>query len=120
MPEEINEIQGHYWDLIKETCFNNFNGKKIIHSMRKYPKYIHSFIFINESPGFILRDIEKNIYHADMIYIMFETKDKDKIFNMIADWSADEIHLLTKDEKESFLHSDNDKSKMSIIRLWWD
>lgn len=81
MPKTVQEIQ---FELIKRASFNNFNGKQIVKDLQKNKKLWKGVIMAREAYSkpinlINLRDIQKNTWNVDTLYILSNKKNDRKL-----------------------------------------
>ena len=125
----VQEIQ---LELMRRRRFNQFNGPKIVASLRRHRALWQAVLmdrlgFVAEegSPmnwGLIkLRDLPANHWNVDDLYILTETLEQAREFQRIAeeeDWQADNVTLLENEQERT--HALGTSHPGYIISFWWD
>jgi hypothetical protein len=129
----ISKIQKYLLNLIKETSFNNFDGKKIYKDLIKY-SYLWKGVVFGRFFNYeliILRDLPEGIYNADTIFISIPSKNLDKFKKIVEKWDPSTINIISLppsqskkiNKKERFnlfkMWGDTDTGDLAIIKLFW-
>ena len=139
----MNKIQEIILNLIEETQFNEFDGKKIVKDLRENEDKWKGVIFGRFCCGTLipLRDIDKGFYNADTIFIKLPKENLEWLKKMVEKWKVDDFgyyldgkfegivddNLIGSEwlKKEDYLHfflSLGAEPEEGIVyaRLWWD
>jgi hypothetical protein len=123
----VQEIQ---LELIRRRQFNQFDGAKIVASLRRHRRLWRAVLM--DRLGFVdhdrthwglikLRDLPLNTWNVDDLYIMTDTLDQAREIERIAEqeqWLADNIDLVQDEAARANALGTSDPGY--IISFWWD
>lgn len=126
MPRNERTMQDIQLEIIERTQFNNFDGKKIVNSLKAnqhlwkgviLTRAISNDVFLSLIP---LRDICDNVWNADTLYINTDAKSIESLKKIALKWKADEIHFLSKSDIETMFDAGGRDFKEKVLSVWWD
>lgn len=127
----VQEIQ---LELLRRTTFNALDGERVLASLEKHrqlwlaalldrpgrPNYAKPKHLLTS--GLIkLRDLDDNIWNADMLYILTRTRKAAKELARIADeeeWCGEVWTCDDQDELDDALGSG--RQEYGLVTVWWD
>jgi hypothetical protein len=125
----MNKIQEIILNLIENTRFNNFDGKKIAKDLRENEDKWKGVVFGRFTYWTLmpLRDIDKGIYNADTIFIKLPKKGLEWLKTMAKKWRVDEFGYYFNGETEGTFDENLQRALRDCLendvvyaRLWWD
>ena len=124
----VQEIQ---LELIRRWRFNQFDGPKIVASLRRHRHLWRAAMmdrlgFIAENGlhnwGLIkLRDLPGNLWNVDDLYILTDTLDQAAELQRIAEeeqWLADNVEIIENEDERARALGTSDPGY--VISFWWD
>jgi hypothetical protein len=125
----VQEIQ---LELLRRSSFNALNGPRVVERLRQHRDLWLAVILdrigicgsgrLPMSSLIKLRDLHRNIWNADTLYILTRTTADAKRFAEIIrdeDWAA-EVYLHDDTHEISDLLGTSFKEDFGLIRVWWD
>ena len=125
----VQEIQ---LELIRRQRFNQFDGPKIVASLRRHRSLWRAVLmdrlgFVSENHGsqwglIKLRDLPTNRWNVDDLYILTDTLDQARQLQQIAEdeqWEADNVTLLENEQERAHALGSFPPPGF-IIAFWWD
>ena len=126
----VQEIQ---LELIRRRRFNQFDGRKIVASLRQHRKLWRAVIF--DRPGLFtsdqsglsamclikLRDLPMNYWNVDTLFVLCEDVDKARQLTEIAEseqWMADSAYI--HENREQLAMALGDSHPEIVVEFWWD
>jgi hypothetical protein len=121
-------------ELIRRRRFNQFDGPKIVGNLRRHRKLWRAVLMdrarakSDSGPEVFslipLRDLPRNDWNVDLLYILCDTvADAEQLRQIAADeeWEPDSVELYT-DEKQvgMALGHSPPKDGTTIVEMWWD
>jgi hypothetical protein len=125
----VQEIQ---LELIRRRRFNEFDGKKIVGSLRRHRKLWEAVVFdahgiSDEGSGvgglnlIKLRDLSSNYWNVDTLFILCREIGDARQLTEIAeaeDWKADSMHIHQNSNDLSLALGTSDPG--IVVEFWWD
>ena len=124
----VQEIQ---LELIRRRRFNEFDGPKIVASLRRHRAlWVAAFMdrigYASKAGGsnwglIKLRDLPHNYWNVDDLFILTETAEQAHEWKRIAedeDWRADNCTIIENKEERSRQLGTSDPQ--FVIDFWWD
>lgn len=124
----VQEIQ---LELIRRRRFNQFDGPKIVASLRRYRGLWRAVLM--DRLGFVtengqnhwelikLRDLSGNRWNVDDLYILTDTLEQARELQRIAEaeaWEADNVEVMEDRDERARALGTSDPGY--IISFWWD
>lgn len=120
--EEINETQQLMFELIKRASFNAFDGKNVVADLLDY-RHFWQAVTMCDDGLMVLRDMHRDFWHADTLYILATPGREDNLLNLASGWDADEVDWLDPEKAGRMLGEWSDRTRKNprlVLRLWWD
>jgi hypothetical protein len=126
----VQEIQ---LELIRRRRFNQFDGKKIVASLRQHRKLWQAVVFdregfsIKEQTGLSgmclikLRDLSLNYWNVDTLFVLCEDIGCARQLTKIAEaeeWMADTAYIHENREELTMALGTSDPG--IVVEFWWD
>ena len=124
----VQEIQ---LELIRRRRFNEFDGPKIVSSLRRHRSlwlavFMDRLGYVSEAGGsnwglIKLRDLPQNHWNVDDLFVLTQTAEQAHELKRIAedeDWQADNCTIIENREERSRLLGTSDPQ--FVIDFWWD
>ncbi len=118
--KKISEVQQIQLDIIAQTNFNFFKGKKIAELLKENHRMWRSVLMPLDLIS--LRDMANGHWHADTIYIYPEDGYQFQLEELVREqFDADEIQWFGGSEAENILGTTEIENRSHVIlSVWWD
>lgn len=115
MPSTISPIQELYLQLIAQSSFNDFDGKRVVADLRSHPEVWTSALMHDNYEGQItLRDLPENYNNVSILFVCIP-QEQEEAFRQLADiWNPDELGTI-----DPFGWGYQTRTSL-VYRLWWD
>jgi hypothetical protein len=114
----VQELQ---LELMRRASFNEFDGAMVVAELKSHPDLWEGALM--DRPDLIkLRDLSE-IWNVDTLWITPRPGKEDQLWNLAAQWDADEIDWIGGDgacRLLGFWSREASKRQQQILRLWWD
>jgi len=119
---ENNEAQELNLELMRIASFNNYDGEKVVRSLRRNRGLWRAVTMDMEGYSHIclikLRDLPDNCWNVSTVFILSVAGKEEQLFRIVRRWRADEVNWINEEEASKMLGSFPAPSK--ILRVWWD
>jgi len=129
----MNKVQELQFELMKEATFNNFDGEKVVESLKEHKDLWKGVImdragYTGMNPKPIepcidlikLRDIGGGYWNVDTLFILPSGKDDEKLKLLAESWDADEVDWLEGKEVSHAFGQAGPNAQKKLLRVWWD
>lgn len=115
----INEAQLVVLETIKITRINNFDGEVVEKWLMQNETKYTAALLTKDRILTILRDLPKDCYNADTIYISTASMEDAREIKRVAkeEWHCSEVDILDNEMRRSLRWREDD---LQLIRIWWD
>jgi hypothetical protein len=121
LPLTAASVQEIQLELIRRRQFNEFNGKRIVQSLRRRRDLWQAVVLDRKDSLIALRDLPMNYWNVDTLFVLCEDIGKATRITELAeedDWKADTVHI---DQNETELAKSLGTSDPGIVvEFWWD
>jgi hypothetical protein len=134
---EENEVQQIQLELIRRASFNFMDGYAIADDLEKNTHLWRAALIscsyllqpddsiraqiIAFAPLLPLRDLERNVWNVDTLYILPKEDMEEDLEQLVSTWNADEIDWLPTDTISRLMGGQTHPLPVSgILRVWWD
>ena len=113
-------IQNLQFELIKRATFNEFDGKKVVESLKANKDLWRGVIMGRFMYSYLipLRDISDNYWNVDELFIEAMPGREKELFLLANTWSADTVSWIDREEISMLIGTSPYKG--SVLYLWWD
>lgn len=126
----INDIQRHYFEMLRTVQYNLLDGEKVVRDLLEWRDFWYSVIAARlpypVKPGrlpielSLLRTTRWNSWPADTVYIWTNERHVARLQNLIQErWQASDIGVMVPEDIEMImanLHDEDDR----VLYVWWD
>ena len=120
----MNRVQELIFELMTISPFNNFDGEKVVASLKDNESLWISAIFLPFSlPLLTLRDMADGEWNADTLYIIPAEGEEDQLEGLASSWNADEVDWIDGMKACNMMGEWSSKKEArdkALLRVWWD
>lgn len=121
--KEINNVQELQLRLLEFASFNDFDGSKVLSQLRDNRHLWKAVLMTRLKDLVSLRDISKNEWNVDSLYILPQPGKELELEVMALRWNARAHHVkwIGRSEAMHLLGTSSVKDvDKAILSIWWD
>jgi hypothetical protein len=120
-------VQELHLELIRRSRHNAFDGARVLADLLAQREAWQTVLFDTydlalsgrKSSLIKLRDLDKNIYNVDTLYMLAVDEPAARRLAAFAEpWLADEVQIYSQEETDNLLGGGDDG--LRLVTMWWD